>query len=154
MLNTKLIKLKLPSVKEAKNRAIVLALLTCNYRKSSNSFVRFFTQKDFEQLRSRQTYQSIRTLWFNYKLEDDDIGTYLAAQAITSAQPHSGLIRKREEPFSSLIRARPREKKFGHDRLIVLGDADPKHVEERLGSALISNEVFDKLKDQAKLNEL
>ena len=53
-----------------------------------------------------------------------------------------------------MIRARPREKKFGHDRLIVLGDADPKHVEERLGSALVSNEVFDKLKDHAKVNEL
>ena len=59
MLNTKLVKLKLPTVKEAKNRAIVLALLTCNYRKSSNCFVRFFTQKDFEYERSRQTYQSL-----------------------------------------------------------------------------------------------
>ena len=74
----------------------------------------------------------------------------MAASAITSAQPHGGLIRKREEPYSSLIRARPREKKLMHDRLIVLGDADPNNVEERLGSALISNEVFDKLKDQAK----
>ena len=46
-----------------------------------------------------------------------------------------------------MLRARPKEKKSHFDRFIVLGDADPKEVEERLGNALISNEVIEKLKN-------
>jgi hypothetical protein len=54
-------------------------------------------------------------------------------------QLHNGLIRKREEPYMTLLRARPKEKKTHFERFIVLGDADPKDVEERLGSALVYN---------------
>ena len=61
-------------------------------------------------------------------------------------QVHNGIIKKREEPFMTLLRARPKEKKTHFERFIVLGDADPKHVEERLGNAMISNEVISKLK--------
>ena len=43
MFYTKLIKMTFQSVSEAKNRAIVLALLTCDYRRSSDNFVRFYT---------------------------------------------------------------------------------------------------------------
>ena len=46
-LETKLIKIKLQSVKEAKNRAIALALLTADVRESSEKFIRFFTKTDF-----------------------------------------------------------------------------------------------------------
>lgn len=44
-----------------------------------------------------------------------------------------------------MLRARPREKKSHFERFIVLGDADPKHVEERLGNALVSHEVISRL---------
>ena len=39
----KFVKLELPTVAEAKNRAVCLALLTCNMWLGSNSFVRFYT---------------------------------------------------------------------------------------------------------------
>ena len=42
----KFVKVELPSVEEAKNRAVCLALLTANAYKGSNSFVRFYTGKD------------------------------------------------------------------------------------------------------------
>ena len=65
MVNTKLVKLSLPSIEEAKNRAIVLALLTCNYRISSHSFVRFFTKSDFIGMRkAARTYSLIRQIHF------------------------------------------------------------------------------------------
>ena len=37
------------SVKEARNRAIVLALATANVKSSSKIFFRFFTKKDFSE---------------------------------------------------------------------------------------------------------
>ncbi len=74
--------------------------------------------------------------------------TYLAPSSISLSEVHTGLIRKREEPFMTLLRARPKEKKTHFERFIVLGDAEPRHVEERLGSALIYNQVIDKLKPQ------
>lgn len=43
---TKLVKIELPSIQEAKNRAIVLALLTADVRRSSDKFFRFFTHSD------------------------------------------------------------------------------------------------------------
>jgi len=39
----------------------------------------------------------------------------------------------------TLLRARPKEKKTHFERFIVLGDANPRDVEERLGSALVYN---------------
>ena len=47
MQNTKFIKVALSTIEEARCRAIVLALLTCNVRKGSSSFVRFHTERDF-----------------------------------------------------------------------------------------------------------
>lgn len=147
MVNTKLVKLSLPSIEEAKNRAIVLALLTCNYRISSSSFVRFFTKTDFiGKRKAPYTYHLIRKMHLEQRIKDTEAHLYLAPAHVTMAQPHNGLIRKREEPFTTLLRARPREKKTHFERFIVLGDADPRHVEERLGNALISNEVISKLK--------
>ena len=67
---------------------------------------------------------------------------------MTESQLHNGIVRKREEPYTTLLRARPKDKKSHFERFIVLGDADPRHVEERLGNALVSNEVISKLKAQ------
>jgi len=53
---------------------------------------------------------------------------------MTLSQAHNGVIRKREEPYRTLLRARPKEKKSHLERFIVLGDADPRHVEDSLGS--------------------
>ena len=49
----------------------------------------------------------------------------------------------------TLLRARPRDKKARnkYERYIVLGDADPKAVEETLGSTMIYNEVVENLKN-------
>jgi len=44
MRQAKLIKISLPSLREAKNRAIALALLTANTRRRSDNFVRVFTK--------------------------------------------------------------------------------------------------------------
>lgn len=143
MFSTKLVKITLPTVEEARNRATVLALLTANYRKSSNSFVRLFTRQDFVGLyRSAQTYQLLRTLRRDFKISDPEADFLLEPTAKTNCQQHNGIIRKREEPYTTLLRARPRDKKSHFERFIVLGDADPRHVEERLGNALISNEVI------------
>ena len=146
MMNTKLVKICLPSVEEARNRAVVMALLTCNMRMSSNSFVRLYTKRDFTvQRRVGRTYRQIRQIWRENKLWDDDIRTFLAPSSIFLKQLHNGLIRKREEPYMTLLRARPKEKKTHFERFIVLGDADPRDVEERLGSALVYNQVIEKL---------
>ena len=45
----------------------------------------------------------------------------------------------------TLLRARPKEKKTHFERFIVLGDAEPREVEERLGRAFIYNQVIDKM---------
>mmetsp|Transcript_15363 Transcript_15363/g.19414 ORF Transcript_15363/g.19414 Transcript_15363/m.19414 type:complete len:85 (-) Transcript_15363:2280-2534(-) len=58
---------------------------------------------------------------------------------------HGGLIRKREEPFRTLLRAKPKDKKSHLERFIVLGDADPRHVEERLGNELVSHQIMSHL---------
>ena len=58
MVKTKMIKICLPTVEEARNRATVLALLTANYRNSSDSFVRMFTRQDFiGNKRSAESYE-------------------------------------------------------------------------------------------------
>ena len=50
--NLKFVKLELPTLQEAKNRAVCLALLTSSIWLGSNSFVRFYTGSDF----NRQQY--------------------------------------------------------------------------------------------------
>ena len=57
---------------------------------------------------------------------------------MTLGQVHNGVIKKRDEPYRTLLRAKPREKKSHIERFIVLGDADPRDVEEALGSQLLS----------------
>ena len=47
MRDLKLVRINFDSVKEAKNRAIMIALLTINMRKSSTNFVRMFTKSNF-----------------------------------------------------------------------------------------------------------
>ena len=86
-------------------------------------------------------------MYHDYQISDLDKKTQLEPAAKTESQPHNGIIRKREEPYTTLLRARPKDKKSHFERFIVLGDADPKHVEERLGNALVSNEVISKLRN-------
>ena len=45
--NLKFIKMEFPTISEAKNRAVCLALLTCNMWAGEHSFVRLFTGKNF-----------------------------------------------------------------------------------------------------------
>ena len=63
----------------------------------------------------------------------------LAPTDMTERQQHGGIIRKNAEPFKSILRARPKHRPSHFERFIVLGDADTKHVEERLGNALLSH---------------
>lgn len=69
-----------------------------------------------------------------HRLVDKDATTFLSPSFMTLKQVHNGVIRKREEPYRTLLRARPKDKKSHLERFIVLGDADPRHVEEALGS--------------------
>ena len=50
--NLKFVKVELPTIEEAKNRAVCLALLTSSIYLGSTSFVRFYTGADF----NRQKY--------------------------------------------------------------------------------------------------
>ena len=50
MSDLKFIKVVYPTVKEAKNRAIVLALLSCDIRKPRDTFVKLFQQSCFNVL--------------------------------------------------------------------------------------------------------
>jgi len=68
----KLIKVTLPSIREAKNRAIVLALLTLDVRRSSEKFIRLFTKNNFVGEVSRRTYRLMRESLRLYNLEDRD----------------------------------------------------------------------------------
>ena len=72
---------------------------------------------------------------------------------MTLGQAHNGLIRKREEPYRTLLRAKPKEKKSHLERFIVLGDADPRHVEERLGNELVSNQIMSHLNADGTRND-
>lgn len=49
---------------------------------------------------------------------------------------HEGIINKRMEPYRNILRSKPRQAKKNYDRFIVLGDADPKVVEERIAQAM------------------
>ena len=84
MANTKLIKICLPTVEEARNRATVLALLTADYRKSSNSFMRMFMKEDFiGSKNSRVTYQYIRNFFLERNIKDETVDSYLAPAGMT-----------------------------------------------------------------------
>ena len=72
--------------------------------------------------------------------------------SVLKNQPHGGVIKKREEPYRTLLRAKPRDRKSHLERFIVLGDADPKHVEERLGSELISHQVMGHLNPNERID--
>ena len=129
----KFIKISLPSVQEAKNRAIVIALLTCNERKSADSFVRVFTKAE---LCSDNT--TMRSFLLTHKvLEENEIkrdyqeNSYLSilhSSSVTEFQQHNGFLTKRDEPLLSILRTRRRPAPPQFERIIVLGDADPLKV--------------------------
>ena len=62
MSDAKFIKIVFPTLKEARNRAIVLALLTCNPHKPHKTFVQLFTKACFsnDQSDSHSAYNQIR----------------------------------------------------------------------------------------------
>ena len=55
--------------------------------------------------------------------------SFLIMQPTMNLQTHNGVVHRREEPYTTILRARPREKKRAVEVFIVLNDADPKHVE-------------------------
>lgn len=159
MRSIKLVQLEVLSVQEARNRATALALLTANTRSASDDFIKLFTWHDFTGPQSNATYGYLRRYHARNGLIDDDQVNKLAPSFMTLGQAHNGLIRKREEPYRTLLRAKPKEKKTHLERFIVLGDADPRHVEERLGNELVSNQIMSHLNadgtrnDKASLNQ-
>ena len=62
------------------------------------------------------------------------------------------MIRKKDEPFVTILRARPRYQRDHFERFIVLGDANTKHVEERLGNALLFHQVVSKMAESEDQN--
>ena len=64
----------------------MLALLTANYRKSSNSFVRMLTKSDFiGKNRSEMTFNLIRAFLKDFSIRDLDVKTYLAPAAMSES---------------------------------------------------------------------
>jgi len=51
------------------------------------------------------------------------------------------LIIKRKDPYQTILRARPVNRRHPYDRFIVLGDADPAEVERRIGNALMNEQA-------------
>ena len=80
-----------------------------------------------------------------HNLTKAKVGTELEPSFNTQNQVHNGIINKREEPYKTMLRSRARDYKLHSDRFIVLGDADPRHVEERLGGELMSNQIIKAL---------
>ena len=63
MKDAKFIKIVFPTVKEARNRAIVLALLTCKLHKARKTFVHLFTHANFsKENNSLAAYHKIRKM--------------------------------------------------------------------------------------------
>ena len=84
MQSTKFVKISLPTVQEAKNRAIVMALLTVNLRKASHSFVRMFTRSDFrDRAAAQRSLEQIRRYLGETNLVDLDTHTKLVAPSYT-----------------------------------------------------------------------
>ena len=104
----KFVKVEFPTVEEAKNRAICLALLTANSYMGSDSFVRFFTGIDLND----HAYLSkcVRNNWKMSKTNEIGRNQVLAPTDITERQQHGGIIRKKDEPFKSILRAKPKQK--------------------------------------------
>ena len=140
-----MIKLTFQSVAEAKNRAIVLALLTCNVRKNELCFIRMFTAKELARDPILVT-DYLTCMQQSVFLPRRDKDEQLASAAVIKTQPHHGVVKKREDPYATLLRARPKQAKNQFTRFIVLGDASAAAVKERLGDAFISNEVIDRLR--------
>lgn len=57
----KFVKVEFPSVEEAKNRAVCLALLTANSYMGSDTFVRFYTGSDLND--SAYLSKSVKNNW-------------------------------------------------------------------------------------------
>ena len=57
-------------------------------------------------------------------------------------------MRKKDEPFATILRARPKHPREHFERFIVLGDANQKNVEERLGNALLYHQVISKMQEK------
>ena len=88
----------------------------------------------------------IREIKAAYNINDDPILPQLVPRFLPlSNQKHNGCVNKHEEPFMTLLRAKPRERKVKYERFIILDDADPRHIEERFGGELMSKQLISKL---------
>jgi hypothetical protein len=53
-----------------------------------------------------------------------------------TAQYHDGVIIKRQEPYRTILRARPKQVGNRFERFIALADSDPKEVQKRVEETL------------------
>ena len=114
------------SITEAKNRALTIALMTCDYLKSATHFVKMFNEHQLKE-EPKDCISEIRK-FSEIKTQDPD-------QSLIDfypLQPHNGLIMKRKDPYLTILRARPRNIKRNRERLYALEGADEKMIEERI----------------------
>ena len=109
----------------------------------SDTFVRFYTGSDLND--ADYLKRCIKNNWKMQKTSEVGKNQVLAPTDMTERQQHGGIVRKKDEPYKSILRAKPKPKPSHFERFIVLGDADTKHVEERLGNALLSQQVISKI---------
>ncbi len=129
------VKVSFESELEAKNRAVLLALKTCNYLRSVNSFVRFYTDVQLQDFTKAES--QLISLFKFYKLQRS---TYLQPlNSFCAKNFHDGIIIKRQEPYRTILRARPKQIKNRFERFIALGDSDQAEVQRRVNEVVKSN---------------
>ena len=84
-------------------------------------------------------------MWRTQQIAKVGESKVLAPTSVTLSQQHGGFITKKADPYLTILRARPKNTRDHFERFIVLGDANTKHVEERLGNALLFNQVISKM---------
>ena len=106
--------------------------MTCRFLRGSNCFAKLYTM---EKLVSIQRVESETLQLLNaYKIPGRQTVNNFKSSADLSKT--NGIIQKRMEPYRGIIKSRPRQAKRDYDRFIVLGDADPKIVEQRIGEIM------------------
>lgn len=141
MQQARFIKLSFPSVREARNRALVLALLSCDIGKPSEvSFIRLQTRPQFSTFQDAQVVLTwVRRYHRQYfaDLKNPDKGSLLAPVVVQMKSPHGGMISKEDVHIRNLLGMIARnEQPSKFERFIVLADADQKDVDNLLGNAL------------------
>jgi len=73
--NLKFVKIRFDSIDEAKNRAVLLAMMTCDYLKPDKCFVMFHTYEKLKKVKNVAHY--LDKMWTRYSLTRTEPGRVL-----------------------------------------------------------------------------